>query len=94
MNREDLDPEMIKAYHEEVKMKYKEVLQVTNEDEFVVNSTFKISKVSAEIDNISEAFYNQDITAFQAVVGLEVLLGALGEVRKDLREIIFPKNEK
>jgi hypothetical protein len=93
MNREDFDPEERKEAHEELKEGYSEVLKVTDDDLLLVTSMFKIDKVNAEINRVQFDFDSGELSSYQALMELEVLLGAMNALRIDIKNSVFPKDE-
>lgn len=93
MDREDFEPEERKEAHEEIKEGYSQILKVSDDDILYVTSMFKLKKVNEEINDTNVSFNIGELTAYQSLMQLEVLLGAMNALRIDIKNSIFPKGE-
>jgi len=84
--QEELKQEMI----ESIKAQYTDILKTTDLDNLFVCSLLKISKIAVEIEEISNAFHSDqiDLTAMEALIRLEILLGAANEVRSEIKKAL------
>lgn len=89
MEEEDEDQEEFKqGMIESIKAQYTDILKTTDLDNLFVCSLLKISKVAVEIEEVSHAFHDDEIrcSALEALIRLEVLLGAANEVRIEIKK--------
>lgn len=64
---------------------YKQLLEVTDDESTIVMCFYKLGKASSELNWVREMYGNTEIGEYEAFLRMDILLGAMAEVRKEVK---------
>lgn len=68
---------------------YQELLNISREEEVLTISFSKLAKIYDEIKAISDDLYSGEMDDMEAMVRLDILLGACAEIKSDLKTYLI-----
>lgn len=65
---------------------YRELIDVKPDDEIIMSGMLKMIRVSDEVGDVQGMFISGNITSYEALLRLDILLGFMDEVRGEVKK--------
>lgn len=70
---------------EEISKMYQEITNVDEDDKLVVTTLLKIARIGEEISEVEGMFMRREISSYEALARIEVLLGLTLDIRSEVK---------
>lgn len=70
---------------ESIVEQYKKFIDIEGDDTLIMSSMLKMIRVNGEVNDVNSMFIDGVITNYEALLRLDVLLGFMDEIRKDVK---------
>lgn len=70
---------------ESIVEQYKKFIDIEEDDNLIMSSMLKMIRVNGEVNDVNSMFIDGVITNYEALLRLDVLLGFMDEIRKDVK---------
>ncbi len=70
---------------ESIVEQYKKFIDTEEDDTLIMSSMLKMIRVNGEVNDVNSMFIDGVITNYEALLRLDVLLGFMDEIRKDVK---------
>ena len=64
---------------------YKKFVNIDSDDTLIMSSMLKMIRVNDEVSNVNSMFIDGIINNYEALLRLDVLLGFMDEIRRDIK---------
>lgn len=64
---------------------YKKFVSIDSDDTLIMSSMLKMIRVNDEVSNVNSMFIDGIINNYEALLRLDVLLGFMDEIRRDIK---------
>jgi hypothetical protein len=71
---------------EKITAGYRSIIDVKEDDEVIMSGMLKMIRVSDEVGEVQGMFISGNITSYEALLRLDILLGFMDEVRGEVKK--------